>query len=492
MISLIVTLGSAAIFVFPSLSKPRVLAVDEVPIAFWAWRTNAPAEEDIEEVFAATRARTLFLHAGQFDSANGNIERIRGVSGPLPTTVELHLVYNGTRGFLTNWEHLRPLPIARSIAEVYRSDLLRAHGDGSNVLGIQLDLDVPTRLLPSYGAMLRELRSLLHSDTKLSITGLPTWMTSNEIDVVLDAVDFWIPQLYGAEIPTHVTDRIPISSASEVARTITNVRLQGRPFYAGLSAYGYALLYAEDGDLLELRGDLDPTLAESSSALELVERKMFKGDANAGQIRYEYRATNDVVIDGLIMQAGQTLVFDLPSVASLKASATSVRENAGDLLLGICIFRLPTTGDDAVLGAHQIAPALTNIEPKIASRITWNTSEQNLQLRTENIGTADSVTIDVAVPPGSVDRVIDLEGFSSYEVLCRSRTDSSVRRCSDRRGDVIRFKNRWWNPGAKASATLKLRIAVPETLSAVVTTRVDARLIETQTFELRTTEKENE
>jgi len=28
-----------------AFNKPRVLAVNEVPIAFWAWRTQAPSNE---------------------------------------------------------------------------------------------------------------------------------------------------------------------------------------------------------------------------------------------------------------------------------------------------------------------------------------------------------------------------------------------------------------------------------------------------------------
>ena len=70
-------------------------------------------------------AKTLFLRAGQFDLDSGDIRRIRPVSGSLPSSVELHLVYNGTRKFLGEWDRLEPDAIARKISETYQTDLTR-------------------------------------------------------------------------------------------------------------------------------------------------------------------------------------------------------------------------------------------------------------------------------------------------------------------------------------------------------------------------------
>src|SRR5688500_8995941 len=93
-------LGSIIFVVVPLAyfsARPRTLTVSEVPIAFWAWRTEAPNELEVQSVFSATGARTLFLRSGQFDSADRNVERIRAASGKVPSVAELHLVYNATR-----------------------------------------------------------------------------------------------------------------------------------------------------------------------------------------------------------------------------------------------------------------------------------------------------------------------------------------------------------------------------------------------------------
>jgi hypothetical protein len=473
-------------------SRPRVLAVSEVPIAFWAWRTQAPDRAEVQKAFAATKAKTLFLRAGQFDLVNGAVQRIRPVSGALPSSIELHLVYNGTRNFLRAWEGIEANTLAQVITETYRADVARAHNDQAQITGLQLDFDVPTRLLPLYAQTLTRLRELLPPNTKLSITGLPTWVTTNDIKAVLAAVDFWIPQCYGTNLPDHITKRIPISSPQEVARTITRVRRLNKPFYAGLSAYSYAILYAKDGSLVELRGDLDPAGAAHNTNLELIERQTFKGEGSASEMRYVYRAKSDVVLDGLIIQAGEILVFDVPSAASLRASARAVRENAGEALLGICVFRLPMENDETTLSSSEIAAALMDTQTKVATAITLkNSPNQQLTLRAENIGAAramlseDALTIDLNIPAGSINGVTSLAGFTAYETLCRQPGREPAWPCSERRANVIRLKARAWKPDSTAAIRLSMKEALPAALSVDVTTRVNDGRIDREAFELQ-------
>jgi hypothetical protein len=465
--------------------KPRVLAVDEVPVAFWAWRIQTPSDDEIGSAFSKTHAKILFLHAGQIDLSDGIAKRIRPVSGKFPTTAETHLVYNGTRAFLTNFEQTDIDAIAETIAENFRADQMRAQSDEANVNGIQLDLDIPTRLLPRYAHLIQRVRKLLPADTTLSITGLPTWADSAYIHEVLDEVDFWIPQCYGLTIPKFVEEKIPVSSANEVARIIAKVRLLNKPFYAGLSAYSYAILYARDGSLLELRGDIDPALAGQNADLELVESGTFGRDNRDSQMRYVYRAKNDLVLDGLIIGAGESLVFDLPSAASLRASAKAVRENAGEKLLGICIFRLPTVDDKTTLDVGAITAALLDTQADVSTALSMTSDSSGLTLHAENTGTASSMlgekamTLDLKVPAGSINGVIGITGFSSYETLCS--IGSKVQPCSHARANVLRVRSSAWKPGTTASITLRYRGNIPETLAAEITNQVnDGRVVREQ------------
>src|SRR5258705_12891254 len=63
--------------------KPRAWRVNEVPVAFWAWRNQTPDGGEVRAAIASTGARAIFLRAGQIDLASGKLSRIRAVNGPL-------------------------------------------------------------------------------------------------------------------------------------------------------------------------------------------------------------------------------------------------------------------------------------------------------------------------------------------------------------------------------------------------------------------------
>ena len=478
----IITLLGLAIVIFCIANvyeaKPRPRAINEVPIAFWAWRVNAPEEADVQAAFIATKAKTLFLRTGQIDFEKGEFKRTQPVKGQLPRALELHLVYNATRKFLAEFENLDLEKLAKSLAGIYQEDLAQAEQDQAIIAGIQLDFDVPTRLLPQYAQVLKSLKTLLPPNTKLSITGLPTWANSSDIHSVLSVVDFWIPQCYGTEIPNRITKQIPISSPNNVASTINKIRQLKKPFYAGLSAYSYAILYAKDGSLIELRGDLDPAVAAQNKNLELIESGNFKGDEANGERRYVYRANSDFVFDGLIMKAGESLVFDLPGVESLRECARAVRVNAGEKLLGICLFRLPGKGDETVLSLNEITVALNDQPSTVATNITLRRDKnQHLNLVAENVGTASALvgegalTIDLAIPAGSLTEEITLGGFTEYETLCQMPGQDFARPCSQRRANVIRLKTNSWKPGSEGEMSWNLKGDWPKKIPVTVLTK---------------------
>ena len=473
---------------------PRVWRPGEVPVAFWSWRTEAPTRDEVERAAAATGARTLFLRAGQFELKSKRVGRVRAVAGEMPQGCELHLVYNATPRLLSEFERVDEKALAAGVVETFRADSARAERDGARVAGLQLDLDVPTRLLSRYGRVLRETRFALPAGVKLSVTGLPTWMESKELSGVLAEVDFWAPQFYGAEIPATVDRIIPIASQLEVARGVARARALGRPFYAGLAAYGQAMVYDARGRLVELRGDLDPARVASDANLELVGRRAFgarvEGDGArvgaappAGEWRYVFRARSDTVIDGLTVRAGEQVVIEVPGSESLRAGVRGVREGAGDKLLGICLFRLPTRGDATTLRLKEIAAALADREPEFSTSLSAVAFDEEgaagnrLVLTAENDGAfggvygAGALTVTLRVPPGGVRGVTRLEGFETFETLCE--TQAGLRPCSAARACAVRLGARGWPAGARARAGLSFEGGAPGTLEARVAVRRD-------------------
>lgn len=511
-----------------SARAPRAWAAGEVPVAFWSWRTRLPSEEAVAAAARAAGARELFARAGQFDFERGEVRRIRPAEGRFVRALDVHLVYNGTRSLLANLERVGENALAAAVAETYADDSARARRDGARVVGLQLDIDAPTRLLPLYARVLRAVRARVPADTKLSVTGLTTWMESPQLAGVLDAVDFWVPQMYGARVPERLDERTSIASPRAVAREAERAARLGKPFYAGLAAYGYAILYSNAGALLEVRGDLDPSRVARDPAFELIERAPFETRAGreedggpSSSWRYVYRAQSDAVVDGMSVRAGETLVFDLPSGASLRACVRGVRAHAGASLLGICIFRLPEPGrDPATLTLEQIAAALGDARAtpsadltlgrrrapapgtaEVQTTLTSSTARTlptshetrptasllpgQVFIRATNSGAADSLYGDDAVavtlrfPAGSLRGVVALEGFTSAETLCaEARAGASgeaaaaLRPCGLRRASALRLKSPSWRAGETAEAVVSFEV-VPAAVGASVAARLD-------------------
>lgn len=488
---------------------------EEVQVAFWGWHSHCPGEEDVRRAVNQARAQILFLRAGQIDVEGGKLRRIRAVTGRFPTGIELHLVYNSTRSCLAEFERLSPSDLASALCKAYQEDAARAAQDQARVAGVQCDIDVPTRLLPAYTKALKQLREMLPPGSKLSITGLPTWMDSASLVDTLSTVDFWIPQCYGATIPQTLsrTRSQPVSSPKQVAAAIARARLLHRPYYAGLAAYGYAIHYGPGGSLIELRGDLDPALVAANSNLELVSRDPFEqgDDPELGSgWRCLYHARNDDVIDGTAIRAGDYLMLDISTSTRLREGARIAREQGGDLLLGICVFRLPRQDDPATLTIREVASALRGERPAPSSLVETELEGNaafdggivlsRVKLRIVNDGSASSVPGDGAMKlvlrvPGGCVRSVSVTGFTpaeSYRDDVESYAhgnEAALRSCSLRRARVLTMTARSWRPGQKATAVIEFAGEAPETLSAILTVNLDDGQVlhERKTLELRMT-----
>ena len=454
-------------------ARPRPWTVAEVPIAFWSWRNQSPTQADVLDAIDKTRATRIFLRAGQIDSRHGKLRRIRSPAGSLPRGIELHLVYNSTPSILDQFETLDPQSLATAILMAYKEDLERAKHDSANVRGLQLDIDVPTRLLPGYQKTLLALRADLEQGTQLSITGLPTWMESPDLEHVLEQVDFWVPQLYGAEIPQRSDQIIPISSPQNIAHFVKRARKLDRPFFAGLSAYSVALLYSPSGALIHLRGDMNLATITSDPNLELIDRRSFENAT--GELRYVFRARADGVTDDLAMRAGDLLVIDQPTAESLRTAARIVREEAGERLLGICVFRLPARDDPATLTVAQVHEALIDQTSTALIDVRIRRVQTHYTLELKNVGTASALLgtlqVDLTLAPGSFE-AIESEANVSFETLCRdARATTGL--CSQRRANLIRLRPKALVAGQTLKAIVILSSELPTTIPVSVTMQTD-------------------
>ena len=342
-------------------SDLKVRAASDTPVAFWSWRRGLPEQAVVDRAVTATGARTLFIRAGTLDSGRDGITRIRETTGPCPTGIDVHFVYNATPALLDEFETTEIADLADVVVDTYELDAARAIEAGSAVCGLQLDLDVPTRLLPRYGELLRAVDARLPEGSQLSVTGLPTWMTSKDLPAVLEPVDFWIPQFYGGSVPRDVRDATAIAAVDEVRAGVRRASRLGKPFLAGLAAYGYTLHFNADGSLRALHGTVDPARVARSYDVEVVVDSDSPDSVSNGRVTY--RVLTASMVDGMRVAPGDFLVVETPSSLVLRASARAAREEGGEALLGLCVFRLPEPGDRSVLRVASIAAALADRDP---------------------------------------------------------------------------------------------------------------------------------
>lgn len=157
--------------------------------AFWLWGGVAPQP-------ALARAKALYLLRGQVSSAAGGSGPARLIAqggstphlGARPAGAQVWIVY---RAHTLDW----PPDIYVHLL----NDIARWRAAGNPVAGIQIDFDSHTRHLDRYAVFLKDLRTRLPREDRLSITGLLDWSSQGDpaaLDALGGVVDEVVLQTY--------------------------------------------------------------------------------------------------------------------------------------------------------------------------------------------------------------------------------------------------------------------------------------------------------
>jgi hypothetical protein len=114
---------------------------------------------------------------------------------------------------------------------------------GITVTGLELDHDCATARLPAYAELLTKLRQTLPAQLKLSITALPAWLASPQLEKLLASVDSSVLQVHAVSNPGH--GLFNPQAAEQWARAYG--QRSSKAFYLALPAYGVALLDSPKG-----------------------------------------------------------------------------------------------------------------------------------------------------------------------------------------------------------------------------------------------------
>ena len=118
--------------------------------------------------------------------------------------------------------------------------------------GVEIDYDCPTSKLATYARFLAALRSRLAPALKLSITALPTWMTSSQLEPLTRDLDEIVLQVHAVDDP-----RRGLFDPDQAERWVRDFgRRIHRPFRVALPAYDVRVTWRPDGRLASVEGEM--------------------------------------------------------------------------------------------------------------------------------------------------------------------------------------------------------------------------------------------
>ena len=364
----------------------RVGRISQTPlppltISFWFW--HQPFRLTDRETAALHRmgVTALFVRAGTFRATE---------NAALPAEVVLpqvwksrtkeigvHLVFPVDASLIRRFEKTPEETLADAMAAGIRRERERAAQASVRVVGVQLDFDCPTRLLPRYASLLRRLRPKLAPQDAFSVTLLTSAYSSPHIGEVLDAVDFSVPQFYEAATPATRARFTPISDLKRFERGLHSAERLGRLFYAGIPAYGHALVYDGANNLRGMFRDAGaPELLTRPDEFHLLQDVPLNAKGAPA-------ATPDEAIGEDLIEFGPTrsatdfrLLFDLPTPALLAKHLCILNAHRPRNCQGVLLYRFPEAGEISALPLVSTEAVWRGVTPAPRLSVRFRTRRQ--------------------------------------------------------------------------------------------------------------------
>ncbi|WP_428685458.1 DUF3142 domain-containing protein [Reyranella sp.] len=125
-----------------------------------------------------------------------------------------------------------------------------------SIAGVEIDYDCPTSKLATYAKFLSALRARLPSSIALSITALPTWLSSSALGNLATDLDEVVLQVHAIDDP-----RRGLFDPDQAERWVREFgRRISRPFRVALPAYDVRVTWRSNGRLASVEGEV-PLLA---------------------------------------------------------------------------------------------------------------------------------------------------------------------------------------------------------------------------------------
>lgn len=241
-------------------------------------------------------------------------------------------------GQLRQWDETSLLADVQAVLVQWRAQ-------GLSFAGIEIDHDCATSQLPQYAHFLQALRPALSHHERLSVTALPTWLDSSDLNAVLAQADEAVLQVHAVQSP-----RAGLFNPDRARAWLTDfAKHTNKPWRVAMPAYGTRVSWDDQGRVSAIESER-PTLIGGDGASELI-------------------------VDPRIMQTFvSTLETDAPRG-----------------LAGIVWFRLPTSDDERAWSEASWHAVLARVplQAKLELMAADTNDPKRYDVRLRNAGSAD-------------------------------------------------------------------------------------------------------
>ncbi|MBS1726834.1 MAG: DUF3142 domain-containing protein [Armatimonadetes bacterium] len=446
--------------------------------AYWYWQTPYSLSEQDAADLKKLDVKQIFVRAGTFSSDGQNLVLIIPQSYSQGSNrLPIHLVFNADAGVIHHFEDYDLSRITNQISTRIAAQVEAARKVGDKVIGVQLDFDIPTRLLPKYADLVRGIRQSnpLFARQKgffFSLTGLLSWLGTGGVERLSSEVDFMIPQAYEGEVGLTPDKARPLFDPDDLRRRLPKAERLNCPYWIGIPAYGRAFLYDEAGHLRNSYRGLEAQDALRHPSFKLVEAyasdptgKPATGPSNwVGEEILKFKAVRPALNgEGL----GYTLVYNVPSPDVTAKALQIVDEERGDGCQGVVIYRMPEPGSSFTVPLDSIVKTFSKQEviPKLSVKVsssqdaleTVESSRKDIPvdvyLEAENVGTGSSF-----IAPDAVDIRLqfDKSGFGDIRLrdfdsvsYAFGRDEKSEVEAPPNRANILHIRKGFMFPGQK-------------------------------------------
>ena len=326
------------------LDKPPTVAV---------WVDPQVVMPAVEEVAPLTINGELFVEYGRLEWDGGQPRVVVGERLNLPPRTPVTLViYGDWPGALDGQE-----AAGKALGEVLEGLALQGESRGLKVLGLHLEiLDVQD--LESFATVLSAAQGELAPELFLSVSLPRQWFGDENLRQIADAVDFFVPLLYGQRPGASIWD--PAWTLSHVVEEARQVDALGRDFLVGVSVVGTAIFDPKAGvSGVRTRGTLRELAL--SPGLELVPGFSLSGIDGR---RYTFRALGGVRFAGERLSLGQTLDVVGLGLINLEDYHAAMAAAGFAHYRGEVFYRLLAPEERFLLSRQQLPPILRREKPR--------------------------------------------------------------------------------------------------------------------------------